>query len=493
MNRLASAVLILIGALLLPFATGCASLGPTRDVSDSVSPAPGAPWQPPSEGRPPQKQPAAPAPEIPERFRRGATLALSEIVDLALRNSPVTRAAWFDAQTAAAEVGSKRSEYFPSLELDGNYTRQKTAALGGRSIFISTSYGPSLSLSWLLLDFGGRQADVEEAQRALFAADWTHNAAIQDLILQVENAYYQYLNAKALRAAQQSSVASAKESLSAAEARHRAGVATIADVLQAKTAFSQAELSLETVEGQIQTIRGALATALGVPANIPVEVGELPENIRFEEVGQTVDQLIERAAADRPDLAAARFRVLEAESHVRSVRAEGLPSLLASGTLGRTYFYNSSVPYSNTYSGAILFRFPVFAGYRNSYDTLKAREEAQAAKSRADSLENQVVFQVWSSYYGVKTATQRVKTAGDLLASARQSQDVALGRYKEGVGSILDLLTAQSAFASARAQEVQTRADWFLAMAQLAHDTGGLAPAPGKPAGSSPAADGEKP
>ena len=115
---------------------------------------------------------------------------------------------------------------------------------------------------------------------------------------------------------------------------------------------------------------------------------------------------------------------------------------------------------------------------------MKAREQAQAAKSRADTLENQVVFQVWSSYYGVKTATQRVKTAGDLLASARQSQDVALGRYKEGVGSILDLLIAQSAFAGARAQEVQARADWFLAMAQLAHDTGALAPVPGKPAGA---------
>ena len=276
MNRLALIGSVSIGALAFSLAAGCASFAPGRDVSDSVARSPGAPWQPPAEGRPPRKQPTAPAPEIPERFRRGATLTLSEIVELELRNSPVTRAAWFDAQAAAAEVGSKRSEYFPSLELDGNYTRQKTAALGGRSIFISTSYGPSLSLSWLLLDFGGRQADVQEAQHALFAADWTHNAAIQNLVLQVENAYYQYLNAKALRAAQQSSVASAKESLSAADARHGAGVATIADVLQAKTAFSQAELSLETVEGQIQTIRGALATALGVPANIPVEVGELP-------------------------------------------------------------------------------------------------------------------------------------------------------------------------------------------------------------------------
>jgi outer membrane protein TolC len=84
----------------------------------------------------------------------------------------------------------------------------------------------------------------------------------------------------------------------------------------------------------------------------------------------------------------------------------------------------------------------------------------------------------------LKTAAQQVKTARDLYASAQQSEDVALGRYKAGVGSILDLLTAQTAFANARAQEVQARANWFLAMAQLAHDTGSLAP----PAGREPAA-----
>jgi outer membrane protein TolC len=57
-----------------------------------------------------------------------------------------------------------------------------------------------------------------------------------------------------------------------------------------------------------------------------------------------------------------------------------------------------------------------------------------------------------------------------------QSADVAAGRYKAGVGSIIDLLTAQSALADARAQEVQARSLWFLAMAQLAHATGALVP-----------------
>jgi outer membrane protein TolC len=67
-----------------------------------------------------------------------------------------------------------------------------------------------------------------------------------------------------------------------------------------------------------------------------------------------------------------------------------------------------------------------------------------------------------------------VRTSGDLLASALQSEQVARGRYTEGVGSIVDLLLAQSALASARAQAVQSRWQWRQALAQLAHDAGVL-------------------
>jgi outer membrane protein TolC len=135
-------------------------------------------------------------------------------------------------------------------------------------------------------------------------------------------------------------------------------------------------------------------------------------------------------------------------------------------------------------------RIPVFTGWKNTYDVLKAREDAEAARAQVEILSDQVILQVWTSYYNLKTAAQQVKTARDLFASARQSEEVALGRYKAGVGSILDLLTAQTAFASARAQEVQARASWFLAMAQLAHDTGALPPPAGAAAASPSAAKG---
>jgi outer membrane protein TolC len=69
-----------------------------------------------------------------------------------------------------------------------------------------------------------------------------------------------------------------------------------------------------------------------------------------------------------------------------------------------------------------------------------------------------------------------VKTSRDLLASAEQSERVALGRYQEGVGTIIDLLTAQAALADARAEEILARSAWFFALAQLAHDTGVASP-----------------
>ena len=465
-------------AIVLLLCAGCTAI-PEKTVRDAVSPAPQEPWTPPAKAA----MPPAPADQLAlavpaEYLKPGATLSLVQLVDVALRSNPSTREAWSYARAAAAEVGAKRSLYFPVIEVDAQIQRQKQSAVGGRFTFLQTTYGPSVAASWLLFNFGGREADVEEATRALYAADWTHNAAIQDVVLTVAQAYYGYLNSKALVIARQANLDEARRSLDAAEERHRAGVATIADVLQAKTSASQIQLQLQDTQGQLQIIRGALATAVGVPANIPVEVGRLPEELPLDMVKKSVDELISLAVAERPDLAASRFTALAAQSKIRAVAAEGLPRLSASATGNRTFYStpNGADPFSTNYSGAILLRIPVFTGFDVAYRTQKAKEEAEAAKANAERLEDRVILDVWTSYYAVQTATQRIATTRDLLASALQSADVAAGRYKAGVGSIIDLLTAQSALANARAEEVQARSLWFLAMAQLAHATGALVP-----------------
>jgi outer membrane protein TolC len=120
----------------------------------------------------------------------------------------------------------------------------------------------------------------------------------------------------------------------------------------------------------------------------------------------------------------------------------------------------------------------MFEGFRTRFEALAAREAASGARARADATAQGVAVSVWTSYQAFRTAVRRVETSADLLASATSSVEVADARYKEGVGSILDLLNAQSALALARAEEVLARTDFFLSLARLTRAAGRLPAVP---------------
>ena len=458
-------------ALAAILACGCASFAESR-IDGQV------PASPAAQIRESVPVPPAPAqdPALIEKLKQGGAVSLAQLIDFALRTSPVTRATWADARAAAAAAGSKRAGYFPQLDAAGGWEYRRQV-LSPAAKFVAKDWNAGVQLSWLLLDLGGRGADADEARSLLAAANLNHDAAVQDLVLQVEQAYMQYQAAKALVVAQKASVEEARIAYQAADERRKTGVATVADVLQAKTALSQAQLNLQSVEGQVEVLRGALATAVGVPANVPVDAEDLPEANLDRQLAR-IEDLIAQAQRERPDLARARAQAEAARSHANSVRSRGLPQLVLTGNAAALAFIAPDYPTGNAYGAALQIRFPLFNGFRDSYDAAQAEEQAKAARARAESVEQQAIFSVWSSYQAVRTAAQRVRTARDLLTSAQQSAEVAQGRYREGVGSILDVLTAQAALAGARAQEVQARADWQLSVAALAHDTGALGAAP---------------
>jgi outer membrane protein len=442
-----------------------------------ASPAPQVAWTPPPEAArklaPADTAPEAQLPpDLGDRIRR---LTLAEIVDIGLRNNASTRLAWANAQAAAAAYGSQRGEWLPTVDGDVSASRIKTVASQGRTAVEQSVLAPSVTLSYLLFDFGGRTGRVEQARQGLLAAGFSHNATIQDVVLQIQVAYFQYLATRSLLDAQQTTLAEARANLEAAEERRRVGLATIADVLQARTAASQAQLDLQSTEGNLQTTRGGLALALGLPANLPYDVDSTAGGAPVGVLADSVDALIASALRGRPDLAAAQSEAAAARASIGDARANLLPSLNLSATGGRTYA--TTIPNgANSYNLSLGLTIPIFNGFSRQYDLRAAEYQAQAASARSETIRQQVVYQVFSAYYTLQTATRRVGTAEDLIASARQSSEVALARYKAGVGSVLDLLAAQSALANARAQQVDARLQWSVSLAQLAHDAGVLDP-----------------
>jgi outer membrane protein len=453
--------------------TGCASNLNRVWKSPGTAPSSAVSWTPTPETMPKPTFESARI-TLPEDILKATqSLSLLNIVDIALRNNPETAAAWAQARSAAAAYESNKASYYPQVGLTAGTGYVRGHSDNGATAFTQRDSLGTLGLNWLIYDFGGREAALDEAREALIAADWSHNTIIQIIIFEVERAYYNYVTAKALLEAQQATYKEAETNMEASKDRHHAGVATIADVLQAKTALAQSKLALDSLQGQIQTTRGTLATAMGLPANTPYDIVVPKQEIPLKETLEKVENYLAQAEKKRPDLAAARAQVRQAGANVRKVKAQAYPSINGTADYGNTYYGTTSL-YKDNYSGGLLLSVPIFTGFSQRHNEEQARADEETAQARLNSLKQQVVLEVWTSYYNLKTAEQRVRTSQDLLNSATESYQVALGRYKAGVGSILDLLSAQSALEGARAQRVQANADWYVSLAALARDTGTL-------------------
>lgn len=435
----------------------------------------------PSEG-PPSAEP--PLPSVVRPGVRGpvepgplpSPAHLADLLDLALSRDPATRAAWFEARAAAAAAGARRADYLPSLDLTGRLQQDSaplTSGGGEHPIYGSAS----AQLTWLLLDLGERGARGEAAELELEAATLAHQAAALDLALAVEVAWFQYQTARALAEASEATVKQAQASLEAAEARRRSGVATVADVLQARTSRSQAALDAQRLEGQVLSLRGALATLVGLPPTTALEVVPLPANLPPDLAIPAVEQLLEQAAARNPELARARAQAGAADARATAASRTNLPTLSVGGTAGTIWPLAPSGAALEAWTAGLVLSVPLVDGGRARFDAQAAREAARAAHERAAAAERGARLDVWTSLQSLRTSGRRIETSRDLLASAEAGLEVAAARYKEGVGSILDLMAAQNSLASARAEEILARADWLVAIARLARATGRALPA----------------
>ena len=147
------------------------------------------------------------------------------------------------------------------------------------------------------------------------------------------------------------------------------------------------------------------------------------------------------------------------------------------GTAGSIWPLAPSGSALEAWTAGLVLSVPLVDGGRARFDAQAAREAARAAHERAASADRAARLDVWTSLQALRTSGRRIETSRDLLASAEAGLEVAAARYKEGVGSILDLMAAQNSLASARAEEILARADWLVAIARLARATGRALPA----------------
>lgn len=405
------------------------------------------------------------------QVRLDQALTLSDVADISLCNNPQTNEVWASARIQAAQLGVAKSAYLPLV------TDTVGSNVGVLSPQLATRSNPNMTASnnlvasYLLYDFGNRKANLENARQLLLAASATQSSTVQNILLTTIVSYYQVqANIAALAAAREAERAG-EESFKAANARYTAGVATPADKLQAQTAYAQLTLQRITIEGNLKIAYGNLANIMGLPANRSIllanSASEAPPNIL-----EDVQLFIEQAGQRRPDLVASEAQVKAAEASIDASKAAAKPTI--SIGVSNSLQDGSQLAGNSATTLGVTVAIPIFAGYAPTYRIRAAEATADFRAAQRDRLRLQISLDVWSAYQNLRTALQSMTASKTLLESAEQSYRVALGRYKAGVGNIIDTLNAQSALASARQQNIQAGLNSNVARATLAQAMGSL-------------------
>src|SRR6185312_15161494 len=400
----------------------------------------------------------------------GPPLSLQQARAMALKNHPQVLAAQAGYLRVDQLVTETRSAYYPTIngEVTGAQAnlsaRLGAGALNDPRLF--NHFGTGLALSQLITDSGRTSNLAANARLRSQASRIDYQATRYDVILGVDQAYYEVLLSRQLvRVAQQTVTTRgtvANQVTELAKNKLRSQV----DVSFAEVNFADAKLMLLRAKNRLQSAYAALAQALGSEQLTAYQLADQPM------------PLINRAFQDRPELASLR---LETEADRKFVYAERdlkrpTVSLLAVG--GALPYIkpgnaNANIP-SGYESAAINVQIPVFNGHLFSARRQAAEYQLQATEQRVRDLQNRIARDVQTSWENARTAYEAIGTTQQLLQQANLALDLAQGRYKLGLASVVELTQAQLAQTQAEVENVSAKYEYQEAYSALQYTIGQL-------------------
>ena len=407
---------------------------------------------------------------------------LAELIDLAEDRNPETHEAWAFAKNRAAQLGISRSDLYPTLLAGALGETQKDGFLLNDNFVLQTigDYRLALRLSYTLLDFGERRGHIDQSRAQLLEANFHFNQTHLQVVSRVLTAYYRLQQTQGEVDAAEANLTSARTVREAAEERLQLGLATVPDVLEARSVEARAVYDLASARGARQTASGDLATVLTASPASAYKVQNFDSLPVPDKLDESAEQVIDRAFSQRPDLLAQMENVRAANGAVTRARSEWYPRLTFEGSYGFLRAYGEQTPFPGVYAGGSVYdavlslRWTVFNGGRRENDIAAAKAEQRQAQAAVDRKRDEVSDQVWSAYTDVNTAFSQRDAAATLLAAASESYDAALESYRLGVRNLVDLLAAERALADARSADITARVGVLNSIARLAFTTGDL-------------------
>lgn len=389
------------------------------------------------------------------------SLSLDDALRLALENNGVARAALADTESAQARLNATRANLYPSLDISSSTTR--TRIEGGGVNTDTTQRQNGLGLEWLLLDNGQRELRIRQSSRSAEATRQNTRDVVRRVLFQTARAYYEVLRRQELLQVADTAVRRAETLLEVAKAQAEVGTAPQKDVLQAEADLANARVQQIQARNALRLAEADLKRLIGWNPQRELPALQAPEGTPPAPLELSVEQLWQRARLQRPDLRNADLNLQISKIGVDAAR---LNSLLRLQITARGY--REVEPNSRTQGSlSVIASYPLFDGGLTQANLREAEAGLESAQFRLQQAERDAYADVESALLSLREAGERLEASKVAVAAARRNFDAAQESLREGVGTIVEVLTAQLALITAETNLVQATYDATIAELQL--------------------------
>jgi len=406
-------------------------------------------------------------------------LTLEESIRLALENQPRIKGAQDRVKIQRAVLGVATSAYYPTLR-------------GGLSYGVSDSKSSlheqegtaQLSFDYTLYNFGKREGAVQSERDTLEATRFNSVATINDVILSVKQAYYQYLAADALVRVREEAVKTRELLVNQARGFFEVGVRPKIDVARAEANLYSEQANLITAQNAAQIGLANLKNTIGVD-QLPGQPVLPTEKIPIIGPTLTLDEARNAAYVTRPELKSFEAQRRAQDQNIAVARRNYLPDIVFGADLGRGFNSRNSVPNTPlqgsrgipwTWQGfwdvGVSVNFSIFDGLRTSYRVQQAMENYSLILAQEEQTKQAIALEVETSYLRITASLGTIRANDAAVAAAKENLDLANGRYQVGVGTIIESTDAQTTYTDAQTRYIGSVYDYKVAEALLVRAIG---------------------
>ncbi|MGD1898326.1 MAG: TolC family protein [Phormidesmis sp.] len=388
-------------------------------------------------------------------IEQNPVITLEQAIELAYRNNQTLQAALLSQQQAAAAVDEARAALLPSVTTQADLTTRENTQIdpftGDSSSDLDTTLGGSVSINYDLITGGSREASIRAAELNEEIATLAVEAQQEQIRLTTATSYYALQEAGENIGINQSFLDEAARNLRDAQLRQEVGVGTRFDVLRAEVQFANARQQVIQSQSQQQISRRDISRLLNLPPNASVSATPVAKAANWP---LTLEESIVLAFQNRAELEQQLLQADVSEQQRRAALAALRPQV--------SLFANYSIPdvldtdgeLQDTYSLGAQLNWTLFDG-----GAARARARQQSigsdiAEEQFSENLDQVRFDVEQSFFNLQASEENISTSEIAVSQAEEALALANLRLQAGVGTQLDVLTAQRELADARGNNV---------------------------------------